>query len=61
MRISTRNGIAAFVIAIAVSLSQLSGASAAAKIATSGSISIEFTNLNETSLKANLPKVKTLE
>jgi beta-glucanase (GH16 family) len=59
MRISTRNGIAAFVIAIAVSLSQLSGASAAAKIATSGSISIEFTNLNETSLKANLPKVKT--
>lgn len=59
MRISTRNGIAAFVIAIAVTLSQISGASAAAKIATSGSISIEFKNLNETSLKANLPKVKT--
>jgi beta-glucanase (GH16 family) len=60
MRISTRNGTAAFVIAIAVSLSQISGASAAAKIATSGSISIEFTNTDETSLKAKLPKVKTV-
>lgn len=59
MKNSTRNGIAAVVIAIAVSLSQLSGASAVARIATSGSISIGFTNLNETALKVNLPNVKT--
>ncbi len=59
MKISNRNGIAAFAIAIAISLSQISGASAAAKIATSGSISIEFTNLQETTLKVNLPRVKT--
>ncbi len=59
MKNSTRNGIAAVVIAIAVSLSQISGASAVAKIATSGSISIEFTNLEESTLKVKLPKVKT--
>ena len=59
MKISTRNGSAAIAIAFAVSLSQISGASAVAKIATSGSISIEFTNLEETTLKVNLPKVKT--
>lgn len=59
MKNSTRNGIAAVVIAIAFSLSQLSGASAVARIATSGSISIGFTNLNETALKVNLPNVKT--
>jgi beta-glucanase (GH16 family) len=54
-----RNGTIALVIALAVSLSQLSGASAVAKIATKGSISIAFTNSSETSLKVTLPQIKT--
>ncbi len=59
MNKTTRNGITAVAIAIAVSLSQLSTAVAASKIVTSGSISIEFTNNEEIALKANFPKVKT--
>lgn len=54
-----RNAFTVLWVVLAILSSLTASASAAGQISTSGSISIKYTNLNETSLKLNLPTVKT--